>query len=578
MTATATVTQEPPTTDRGEVWLVYVSCARPGPETVARVRGSHAQRNSVLTVVPAEGASRTRVVKSQDLPEGDLGVVEMAHLKGAAAALSDFLVTAPGLPKVLVAVDRVAQLASCEVAQHLHDIIVTGTLEAAERVVARLQAGAGPEDVLHPPGFSVALAVADAGVGRAAGAGPLIRVNQGQVPPETPWLTIGDNAVEARTFGMGRMAARAVIARQGPSRRVVEVAPRRLLLGPANYAGQAGLWARAVRDHAPGWTARNVQVVPTHALLMFGADLPLTSVEWGDPATRLDLAVEHVAGATDIVVEAMRPLLAVRDGSDEANGWDPLRGREDVDALRASGRNVALLFHGSEVRRPSVHARLTPWSPFYGSRAEALTSSLEKTTEMVHQALAGFEGLLLVSTPDLIDHVPDAVWLPPVVGPASFIQDAPALSGKRPVVAHAPSRSWLKGSQWVDPILQRMDREGLLTYRRLQNLPTMMMPSLLRQVDVVIDQVVLGNPGVLAAQAMAAGRLVLAHLPEPVRARFPDPPPVVETTPATIEQVLLSIIENPEHYAQVAGRGVAFARKYHDGRMSARVLTGALGS
>lgn len=568
--------QQPPTSDPGEVWLVYVSCNRPDAETVARVEGGRAQRKNVLTVVPAEGASRTRVVKPQDLPAGDLGVVEMAHLKSVAAALNDFLVTAPGLPKVVVAVDRVAQLASCEVAHHLRDTIVTATLEAAERVVARLQAGAGLEDVLHPPGFSVALSLADAGVGPPAGPGPLVRVDPGPLPPEAPWLTIGDNEVEARTFGMGQMAARAVNARRGLSRRVVEEAPRRLLLGPANYAGQAGEWAKAVRDHAPGWTARNVQVVPTHALLMFGADLPLTSAEWADPATRLDLAVELVAGATDIVVEAMRPLLAVRDASSAANGWDPVRGREDADALRASGRNVALLFHGSEVRRPSVHARLTPWSPFYGSKAEALTSNLVQTTERVHQALAGFDGPLLVSTPDLIDHLPEAVWLPAVVGPASFIQDAPALSGKRPVVAHAPSRSWLKGSQWVDPILQRMEREGLLTYRRLQNLPTLMVPSLLRNVDVVIDQVVLGNPGVLGAQAMAAGRLVLAHLPEQIRARFPDPPPVVETTPATIEQVLLSVIENPEHYSRIAERGVGFARKYHDGRMSARVLTQAL--
>ena len=53
---------------------------------------------------------------------------------------------------------------------------------------------------------------------------------------------------------------------------------------------------------------------------------------------------------------------------------------------------------------------------------------------------------------------------------------------------------------------------------------------------------------------------------------------MVETTPATLEQVLLSVIENPEHYSLIAARGVGFARTYHDGRISARVLTEALGS
>jgi len=278
-------------------------------------------------------------------------------------------------------------------------------------------------------------------------------------------------------------------------------------------------------------------------------------------------------------VEAMRPLLAVRDGSDAANSWDPRRAREDVDAMRASGRNVALLFHGSEVRRPREHVRLTPWSPFYQAQTHVLSVNLERTTGLVHEALADFDGPVLVSTPDLLDHVPGAVWLPVVVGPASFASAAPPLlTGRRLVVAHAPSRSWLKGSEWIDPVLQRMDQQGLLTYRRVQNFPPIMMPSLLREVDVVIDQIVLGGVGVLTAQALAAGRLVLAHLSEPVRRRFPDPPPVVETTPATIDQILLSVIENPEHYCAIAARGVDFARKYHDGRMSADVLTTALSS
>jgi len=544
---------------------------------VARVALSGAVRSSTLTVVVGKDDTTIRLLEPKDLPSGDLMEVGLRHVKGMAAALTKIL-TKTGKPVVLAALDRVTRLASCDVVQELDHVVAVNTLDAAARVVAMMQAGAKVDEVLHPPGFSVALSVADAGIGSSASVDVLVTVNAGPTPPSKAWLTVRDRDLEVRTHGMGRWSARTVIARQGPRRRVAEDAPRRLLLGPANYAGQGGEWARAVREHAPGWTARNMHVVPPGAPLVFVADLPLTSVEWAEPATRLDLAVELVVGATDIVVEAMRPLLAVGDGSDKANAWDPRRAREDVDALRSSGRNVALLFHGSEVRRPRDHAQLTPWSPFYGGRAQALTANMERTTELVHDATADFDGPMLVSTPDLLDYLPGALWLPGVVGSASFVPTPPALTGGRPVVAHAPSSSWLKGSEWVDPVLQRMDHEGLLTYRRVQNLPPIMVPALLREVDVVVDQVVLGNPGVLAAQSMAAGRLVLAHLPEPVRRRFSDPPPVIETTPATVEQVLLSIIENQEHYGEIAARGVEFARKYHDGRMSARVLTEAMSS
>ncbi|HEY8653340.1 MAG TPA: hypothetical protein VIL87_09620 [Dermatophilaceae bacterium] len=568
----------PPATGAGEVWLIHLSSTPPEHDTIAKVGSADVRRSSTLTVVVGQDDLTIQLLEPQDLSRGQFAKVGLDHVKAAAVALADILATAPG-PVVLAAVDRVARLASWDVVQELDHVIATDTLDAAIKVVAMMRAGADVDEVLHPPGFSVALSVADAGIGRPADAETLVTVDQGSVTPDSAWLTIHDQDLEIRTLGMGRSAVRAVTARAGCRRRVVEDVPRRLVLGPANYAGQGGAWARAVREHAPGWTARNLQVVPPHALVMFDADLPLTSVEWSDPATRLDLAVELVVGATDIVVEAMRPLLAVRDGSDAANSWDPRRAREDVDAMRASGRNVALLFHGSEVRRPREHVRLTPWSPFYQAQTHVLSANLERTTGLVHEALADFDGPVLVSTPDLLDHVPGAVWLPVVVGPASFASAAPPLlTGRRLVVAHAPSRSWLKGSEWIDPVLQRMDQQGLLTYRRVQNFPPIMMPSLLREVDVVIDQIVLGGVGVLTAQALAAGRLVLAHLSEPVRRRFPDPPPVVETTPATIEQILLSVIENPEHYCAIAARGVDFARKYHDGRMSADVLTTALSS
>lgn len=574
------MTSTSPVSSAGEVWLVHLSSSLPEPLTVARVALADALRRSTLTVVVADDDTTVRLLQLSGLAAGEVdenAEVGERHAKGAAAALTEVLAEASG-PTVVAAVDNVAQLAAWEVAQNLDQVIVVDTLDAAERVLAMMHAGADLQELLHPRGFSVALSVADAGIGHPATSETHVVVYAGPPSPDGSWLTIRGREIEVRTHGMSPRAAGSVTARQGKERRVEEDAPRRLVIGTANYAGQGGEWARVVREHARGWTARNVHVVSPGAPLVFGADLPLTTVEWAEPATRLDLAVELVVGATDIVMEAMRPLLAMRDGSDAANATDTTRAGEDLEALRSSGRNVALLFHGSELRRPRDHTRLTPWSPFFQAQTRALTASLERKTELVHRIVDDFDGRVLVSTPDLLDYVPRAVWVPIVVGIASFAPTPPPLTGRRPVVAHAPSSSWLKGSEWVDPVLQRMDAAGLLTYRRVENIAPIMMPSLLREVDVVVDQIVLGNPGVLAAQAMAAGRLVLAHLPESVRRRFADAPPVVETTPATLEQVLLSVIENPEHYGQIAARGVEFARTYHDGRMSARILTEAMGS
>ena len=570
-------------TPREPVRLIHVSSVPPDAGTLARVQAAPAHHRTALAVVVAPDGARVAMVPwdAASRVPAEPKVVGLQHVDQIRDLLRLHLAPVTG-PVVLAAVDRFVQLAAWDLLNETTDLVATTTLDTAVRVTQMLDRGMTPERVLFPPPFNVSLSVADAGLGAAADEVSTVRVSEHAPADGEAWLTLGDGVVDTgidvRTGSMSRRSANAVGALAGPSRRVPVTAERRLVVGPANYAGQGYEWARSVREHAPGWAARNVHVMPMRGPLTFRSDVPLTAAQWADPATRVSLAVELLADATDVLVEALRPLLAVNDPSESANGWDPTRGREDVEALRATGRRVALLFHGSEVRRPAHHARLTPYSPFHRPGNESLTARLAQASERVHEAFADFDGPILVSTPDLVDHVPNAVWLPGVVGAASFAPIRAAFTGERLVVAHAPSNSALKGSEWIDPVLQDLDARGLICYRRLRDLPPMMVPSALEHADVVVDQVVMGNPGVLAAQAMAAGRLVVAHLPEGVRRRMNPRPPVVEATPSTLRHTLLSIVDHPEHYSRLAASGVEFARTHHDGRMSARVLTEALGT
>jgi hypothetical protein len=564
-----------------QVWLVHLSTVPPDAGTVARVHAACAHRTAALTVVVSPEDEQIALVPFESLTTTMPVVVRARHADQIAEQLQLHLAVAPG-PVVLAAVDRVAQLAAWSLLDANDDLIATNTLDSAVRVLQMLGRGMSPNRVLFPPPFDVALSVADAGLGPGADAVSTVTVTDRAPAEGETWLTLGAGGggsdLDVQSGSMSHRGARAVSTLAGARRRVPASAERRLVVGPANYAGQAYEWARSVREHAIGWTARNLHVLPSQSPLTFRSDLPLTAAQWAQPAARVSLAVELLADSTDVVVEAMRPLLAVRDPSEAVNGWDPRRGREDVDALRATGRRVALLFHGSEVRLPAHHLRLNSHSPFYRPGNEELTARLEQVTKQVHDAFADFDGPILVSTPDLLDHVPNAVWLPGVVGRAFFAPARPALTGRRPVIAHVPSHSALKGSEWVDPVLQELDGRGLIRYRRLQGLPSMTMPSVLADADVVVDQVVLGNPGVLAAQAMAGGRLVVAHLPEGVRRRMTPRAPVVEADPETLMDTILSVIEHPDHYSRLAASGVDFARTHHDGRLSARLLTEALGA
>ena len=167
--------------------------------------------------------------------------------------------------------------------------------------------------------------------------------------------------------------------------------------------------------------------------------------------------------------------------------------------------------------------------------------------------------------------MPHGIWLPVVVDVTSPAGSAP-LERDRPVVVHAPSRSRLKGSADIDATLRRLHDEGLCEYRRLERVPPTEMPAALAAADVVLDQFAIGSYGVLACEAMAAGRVVVGHVRQDVRERVGEPLPVVEATPDDVEDVLRALVDDRDAARATAAAGRAFVERVHGGRRSGQVL------
>lgn len=348
-------------------------------------------------------------------------------------------------------------------------------------------------------------------------------------------------------------------------------APVRLLIGPLNTAGQARRWAEAV-GRLPGVAAKSLNVERRSTGVSYGYD-----TDWF-----LSLAAQlrgmrpyqdQILALTHVLAESGRAIL------DEPLDRTTV---DDAPRLRAAGVEVALLIHGSEMRDLHRHAELYPHSPFRGGWDERW-HRMQATVERTRGVLESFDGPVFVTTPDMLDFVPGASLLPVVIDVDRFTlgpdQGAvPVLERERPVVLHAPTNPRLKGTEAVEGVLHRLQAEGLVTYRRLTGIPNAQMPQFLADVDVVIDQVVLGNPGTLAAESAAAGRLVIGHLSGPVRQLMAeaDPeglaPPVLEADPDTLEEVLRQVLGERAAYSELAARGPAWARRNHDGTRAAAVL------
>jgi len=216
---------------------------------------------------------------------------------------------------------------------------------------------------------------------------------------------------------------------------------------------------------------------------------------------------------------------------------------------------------------------------FYRLWDESQRKLLEEQADRNRAAVEESGIPAFVSTPDLILDLPSATWLPLVIDTRSWLKDESALKNRKPVVFHAPSRRKppIKGSHLIEPVLAELDRKGLIYYRSPTGTVSHdKMPGLVKEADVVVDQILTGSYGVAAVEGMASGRLVIGYVGDEIRATMPEDPPILDSLPEDFLNTMLQVISKRADYADLAAGGPAYAERIHSGQMSAQVLASFL--
>lgn len=338
----------------------------------------------------------------------------------------------------------------------------------------------------------------------------------------------------------------------------------RLYIGPANYAGQGAAWARAVTQWIPNVAAVNMAIVSGNDYLSYPNSYGVPEPIYAGSRRWNCQHRETMLGFTHVLIEAFIPNVRSRRFGDV---------RREVEWLSRAGVSVALLCHGTEIRLPSRHRALEPWSPYVETLNE--DRRVLRNLEIVQDS-----GLpVFVSTPDLLVDVPRAKWCPVVVDPDRWHTDpsnAP-LGNDRLRVLHPPTNRAIKGTDLVMPTLMRLREEGVLDLELVEGVPNAEMAERLARADVVVDQFRIGSYGVFACEAMAAGRVVVSHVSDQVRAVVRQQTgkelPIVEATPDSLESVLRGILNDRESALYAAKSGPEFVSAVHDGRLSASTLS-----
>jgi hypothetical protein len=193
-------------------------------------------------------------------------------------------------------------------------------------------------------------------------------------------------------------------------------------------------------------------------------------------------------------------------------------------------------------------------------------------------ALAGKEPIF-VSTPDLLDELPKAVYLPLPVRHDTR-ETVPKLAGQdfgpsRPLrVLHAPTDSGKKGTRHVVAALEVLSGRGVPI--------ELVQPELVGQEElfeiaktchVAVDQVMAGVYGTFAAEMMALGIPVIARIDPRYRSKYPSDLPIISSGPDELGSVFQSLVDGQLDLQDIAHKSAVYAQREHDYVAVARRLT-----
>lgn len=338
-----------------------------------------------------------------------------------------------------------------------------------------------------------------------------------------------------------------------------------LLIAPQNFAGQGTQWAKAITMFqnlkATNLSKLRDNTVDYKSGLSVEANILSFGKKW--QAKFEDFVTTNI---THVMLEGAEPIFG---------GRYQFNRTKEYNFLVQNKIKVAYVFHGTDIRLPSKHAKINNYSPFLDT--DVYFGRLEKKAQENFRVAHVNDAAVFVSTPDLLDFYPDAHWLPVVIDEQYWKLSGGAVNKvDMPTVVHIPSNKRIKGTESIQPALSELKEKKIIRLKMLSGLTQSQLRKEIWESEIVLDQFRIGSYGVAACEAMAAGKVVIGHVADEVRDYILKHTgfelPIIEATSDSLSSVLQKLLEQPETFSSIGEKGIAFVHHVHNGRLSAEIL------
>ena len=238
----------------------------------------------------------------------------------------------------------------------------------------------------------------------------------------------------------------------------------------------------------------------------------------------------------------------------------------DLSILKLFKKKILMHFHGSEIRNPQYLIAKGESSSVVPS---IMTSEQTSKLNFFRKYIDRF----IVSTPDLLELVPKAIYLPNSVGEEWFSHRKPTKEDDEFVVVHAPTSRAVKGTEFVISACANLKKRGYnIELKLVENVSNREIRELYEQADVFVDQLLIGWYGVAAIENMALGNPVISYIKPELNKKYAPDLPIIQANKDNIEEVLESLLGDRKILVKIGTASKEYAKKNHYPKINAGKL------
>jgi hypothetical protein len=136
-------------------------------------------------------------------------------------------------------------------------------------------------------------------------------------------------------------------------------------------------------------------------------------------------------------------------------------------------------------------------------------------------------------------------------------------AGRNVRVLHVPNHAHFKGSSYLREAVERLTVSAPIELKLASGISNTEVLQLMRDCDLVVDQLIGGHFGLTALEAMASGKPVIVYIVNWETVIAPEECPFINANPDTIFNVLNELVADPTRLVEIGRQSRAYVEKHY---------------